>query len=334
MKFTFGQFSFLRTRTFATVICTAGFFVLQSVTYVSYGHGLREQNSSENQPNHAAQPNPVTQLNQVEDPGHLLSEVSDFPEDKVGWHLSVQTYTFNRYTLVEAIEMAKRAGLKTIEVFGSQRLGGGMTGRFEVNMPEEDKKAIREILNEAGVRIVALGVVNADTEAGWRKLYEFAHEWGVYVINVEPNPDFLPLIGNLANQFKIRTAIHNHPKPSKYWDPNVVLDAIKTSGSEYVGACADIGHWVRSGLDPIEALKQLEGKVFSLHLKDLKERSSSTHDVHWGTGVSNVEGVIKELLRQQFNGNISAEYEYNWENNVVDVKQSVQNFREILNRLL
>lgn len=259
---------------------------------------------------------------------------SDYPEEKLHWHLSAQTYTFNRYTLVEAIQMAKFARVKTIEVFGGQRLGGDMKGGFEVNMSTADKETLKQHLQDAGIRIVALGVVGSDNEEGWRKLYEFAHEWGVYVINIEPNPDFLPLIGKLATQFKIRSAIHNHPKPSKYWDPQVVLNAIEKSGSDYVGVCADIGHWVRSGLDPIAALQQVEGKVFSLHLKDLKERSSNTHDVHWGTGVSNVEGVIKELIRQNFDGNISAEYEYNWQNNVVDVKQSIQNFRDILNRLL
>lgn len=277
---------------------------------------------------------PIYSANTISVGSNEVVSASDFPEEKLNWHLSAQTYSFNRYTLVEAIEMAKFAGVRTIEVFGGQRLGGDMNGRFEVNMSASDKETIKQHLQDAGIRIVALGVVGSETEEGWRKLYEFAHEWGVYVINIEPNPDFLPLIGKLATQFKMRSAIHNHPNPSKYWDPQVVLNAIEKSNSEYVGVCADIGHWVRSGLDPVAALQQVEGKVFSLHLKDLKERSSNTHDVHWGTGVSNVEGVIKELMRQKFDGNISAEYEYNWDNNVVDVKQSIQNFRDILNRLL
>ena len=67
-----------------------------------------------------------------------------------------------------------------------------------------------------------------------------------------------------------------------------------------------------------------------MHFKDLNEKSRQAHDVHWGTGVCNVEGVIDELKRQGFKGNISAEYEYNWEDNAGDVKQSVINFRNIL----
>jgi len=32
------------------------------------------------------------------------------------------------------------------------------------------------------------------------------------------------------------------------------------------------------------------------------------HDVPWGTGVSNVQGVLSELKRQNLKGVISAEY--------------------------
>src|SRR5690554_1476638 len=265
---------------------------------------------------------------------HATTQQTEFPEEVLGWNLSVQTYTFKHYSLVEAISMARSAGLKTIEVFADHELGGGLPGVFGVEMGEEQKQSIRKLLRDSGIRIVALGVVNAGSESGWRQLFEFAHEWGVYVINVEPATDFLPLIGRLANQFKIQVAIHNHPKPSRYWDPSVVLQSIEKADSPLVGACADIGHWIRSGLDPIKALQDLEGHVFSLHFKDLKERSRDAHDVHWGTGVANLEGLIRELKRQNFRGNISAEYEYNWENNVVDVRQSVQNFRAVLNKLL
>src|SRR5690606_14641597 len=97
-------------------------------------------------------------------------------------------------------------------------------------------------------------------------------------------------------------AIHNHPKPSHYWNPDQVLAAI-SGASPRVGACADIGHWVRSGLDPIECLKKLEGHIIEFHMKDLNEKGvEEAHDVPWGTGVSNIAGVMKEMKRQGFKG--------------------------------
>ena len=219
-----------------------------------------------------------------------------------------------------------------MEAFNGQQLGGGMEGVMDYKMAPEKRKAILRALKKKGVKLRAFGVVNGNNEEEWRQLFAFARAMGISVINSEPKAEFLPLIGRLATQYKINVGIHNHPKPSRYWNPQVVLDAIAAADSDYVGACADIGHWVRSGLDPVECLTQYEGHLVSLHFKDLAEKSRKTHDVHWGTGVCNVEGVIAELKRQGFKGNISAEYEHNWDDNAGDVAQSVANFREIVRR--
>lgn len=252
------------------------------------------------------------------------------PERKLGWYLSAQTYTFNRFTFFEAVDKTLSAGLNSVEAFNGQQLGGDMEGVMDYKMEPAKRKAILKALKKKGVELCAFGVVNGNSEEEWKQLFEFAKAMGIKVINSEPKAEFLPLIGQLASQYKIKVGIHNHPEPSHYWSPQVVLDAIGAANSEYVGACADIGHWVRSGLDPVESLRQYEGHLVSLHFKDLAEKSRKTHDVHWGTGVCNVEGVIAELKRQDFKGNISAEYEHNWEDNAGDVKQSVINFRNIL----
>ncbi len=98
-----------------------------------------------------------------------------------------------------------------------------------------------------------------------------------------------------------------------------------------MGAAADVGHWVRSKLNPVESLKKLEGKVYHVHFKDLNvSNDKAAHDVHWGTGVIGLKDIIAELKRQQYKGMISAEYEHNWENNAEDVKTSVAAFRESL----
>lgn len=258
---------------------------------------------------------------------------AQYPEEKLGWYLSAQTYTFNRFTFFEAVDKAIQAGLHSVEAYPGQEIGGGIEGKMDYKMDEAKRKAILKALKKKKVKVCAFGVVNADNEADWRQLFAFAKAMGIKVINSEPNEKFMPLIGELANQYKIKFGIHNHPNPSHYWDPKIVLAAVAAANSPYVGGCADIGHWVRSGLDPVECVKQYEGKLVSLHFKDLAAKSPKTHDVPWGTGVCNVEGVLAELKRQGFKGNFSAEYEHNWENNVGEVTQSVQHFREILSRL-
>jgi hypothetical protein len=79
---------------------------------------------------------------------------------------------------------------------------------------------------------------------------------------------------------------------------------------------------VRTGLDPVACLKQLEGRVITLHFKDLNEASLRAHDVPWGTGVSNAKGMLAELQRQKFKGAICVEYEFNWDNSAPEIAQS------------
>ncbi len=128
----------------------------------------------------------------------------------------------------------------------------------------------------------------------------------------------------LVKESGIKAAFHNHPKPSKYWDPNVALAAFKDRDG--MGSCADTGHWMRSNVNPLKALQILNGKIISLHFKDLNEYGKDAHDVVWGTGKADVKALLAELKKQGFKGVFSIEYEYNWENSVPEITQCVAAF--------
>ncbi|NLF56616.1 MAG: sugar phosphate isomerase/epimerase, partial [Candidatus Hydrogenedens sp.] len=133
----------------------------------------------------------------------------------------------------------------------------------------------------------------------------------------------------------INVAIHNHPKPSMYWDYNKVLEAVEGL-SPRVGSCADTGHWPRSGVNPLEAVKALaEAKrIISFHFKDLNEFGNrEAHDVIWGTGVCNVKDIMAELKSQNVKGVFSIEYEHNWENSLPEISRCVENFEKFAQEL-
>jgi sugar phosphate isomerase/epimerase len=262
-----------------------------------------------------------------------FSWAQDRPEEKLGWKLGAQAYSFRLFTFFDAIQKVDSCNLKYIEAFPGQTIGGGIEGKMDFNMPAEKRNQILALLKDKGITLHAFGVVRADSPESWRQLFVFAKAMGIKNINSEPKESDLPLIGKLANEFKIKVSIHNHPKPTHYWNPEVVLNAIKLANSKYVGACADIGHWVRSGIDPVEGLKQYKGHLNHLHFKDLNEKSLKAHDVHWGTGVSDIKAVMQELKNQKFKGMLSAEYETNWETNSEDIAISAANFRNIVKEL-
>lgn len=166
------------------------------------------------------------------------------------------------------------------------------------------------------------------------QIFEFAKALGIGTIITEPQARFVGHIESLSMKYKIKVGIHNHPKPTLYWNPETTL-SILAARSNNLGITADIGHWVRSGLDPVHYINLFQGRITSLHFKDLNEFGiKKAHDVPWGVGVCNIPGVMHELKKQGFKGVFSIEYEYNWENSMPDVAESIAYFYRVANWLL
>lgn len=247
--------------------------------------------------------------------------------NKLDWKLGSQAYTFKNFTFAETLDKIGSIDLKYVEAYPGQKIGNSIEGNMHYTMDKATQKKVKELLNSKGIEVVAYGVVTGENEEDWKKIFSFAKDMGIGVINSEPKIEDLDMVNRLAGEYNLKVALHNHPKPSVYWHPDTVLEAMK--GRENIKACADIGHWVRSGMEPVENLKKLEGHIISMHFKDLNEKSREAHDVPWGTGISNIEEVVKELKRQKFEGVISVEYEYNWDNSLPEVEHSVNYFRKM-----
>jgi sugar phosphate isomerase/epimerase len=225
------------------------------------------------------------------------------------WKLGSQAYTFRRFTFLETLDKLSDLGIHYVEAYPGQPLGEGLDGRFIHRMPPETRTKVKQALKEAGVTLAAYGVVGGRDENEWKTIFEFAKDMGISSITCEPKPEHMAIISTLCDQHDIRAAIHNHPDPSHYWNPDTVLETCKGL-SERVGACADTGHWARSGLNPVDCLKKLEGRIVSLHFKDLNGFGNhAAHDVPWGSGVCDTDAMMTELARQGFDGLVSIEYE-------------------------
>ncbi|MFH1741174.1 MAG: sugar phosphate isomerase/epimerase [bacterium] len=257
-----------------------------------------------------------------------------------GIALGPQTYTFHRFTFFEAIDKAKELGCSVIEGSTCQKLSPDQPDvTFNHQAPPTVWAKTRIKLERTGVRMVAYGVVEPNNnEETNRKMFDFAKLMGVSIITTEPEEveqGSFDLIEKLANEYNIKIAVHNHPKQPdkpdyKYWDPNYVLECVKGRDPR-IGACADTGHWARSGVNPIDALKILEGRILICHLKDLNKfgvHDGTEHDVPWGTGVCDMKGILDELHRQHFSGMVSMEYEHNWMNSMPDLMKCVAFVRE------
>lgn len=262
--------------------------------------------------------------------------LAGIPESaKVGhFPAGCQAYTFRLFSVMEAIDKTAEAGGKTIEFYPKQKLSPEQPDAvFNHESPPEVLAAVKAKLEAKGITPVGYGVVRlGKDDAENRKVFEFCKKMGISVVVTEPDVTALDQIEALVKEFDIKMAIHNHPRRPLdraylFWDPNYVLSIVKDRDPR-MGACADTGHWVRSGLDPVECIKILKGRIFDSHLKDLNEAGNpKAHDVPYGQGVSNISAILAEFAAQGYAGALHVEYESNWENSVPDVTQCLDYVR-------
>jgi sugar phosphate isomerase/epimerase len=242
-------------------------------------------------------------------------------QSEKGIELGMQAWTFNRGSFVEAVGKTSALGIRYLQAYPRQTLGGDLPGKFEPTMDEATRTKVLALLKEKNVELVSFGIVRAEDEAGWRQLFEFAKAMGIKNLTVEPKADVLPLLDKLSKEYGITVSIHNHGS-------NVAerLEQLKPYGAN-MGLCADTGHWVRNGQEAVAGLKMAEGRIHSLHLKDMSGKTKDSHCVPFGKGVSDFAGQIAELRRQNFNGIAFIEYEYRTPALDAEVRECAEAFR-------
>jgi sugar phosphate isomerase/epimerase len=235
-----------------------------------------------------------------------------------GFKLGVQMWTFRMFSFSDALDKVDSSGIKNIEAFISQDLGGGMQGKFGLDMSKETREKLKALLNKHGIQAVAMGVIVPKNKEEWIKTFELAKYMGMSYITAEPIKTQWDIVDSLAAVYGIPVAIHDHPKPNMYWSPDSVLAAVQ--GHSHIGSCADVGHWARNGLNPVDCLKKLEGHIIGVHLKDIvKFDDPKANDTIVSKGVVDLPAVLAELKRQNFKGMLSIEHESNWYHNLPDV---------------
>ena len=239
------------------------------------------------------------------------------------WTYGVALYSFNRFPFVEALDKAKTAGATHVEGFSFHKLGTAFGDTALLSLSDEQINRMKSLMDDRGLRMRSMYVSNAKTEAEWINVFEVGQKLGLEFFVGEPDPEDADLLNDLAGRYGIRIAIHQHAEGrSRYWHPDSVLAVL--AGREHFGVCGDLGHWARSGLDPVACLKTLKGKLISIHAKDLDAAGDlEAQDVTMGTGVIRYDHVFEELARQQFDGPIYVECEHDWEDNLASVRAGI-----------
>lgn len=184
---------------------------------------------------------------------------------------------------------------------------------------------IIKMLQDAGVKMTSYGVVGfGKDEKKNRELFEIAKTYSLPNLSCNPatDPAVLEQIDKLAEEYNITLAIHPHG-PGSTWPTADVLAKGFEGRSTRLGLCADTGHLIRAGEDPLAVCKQFKDRLHALHLKDFKklEGNNKWEDVPAGTANLKVDDLVKFLLAEKYSKPIFIEYE--GKNPVESIQQSL-----------
>jgi sugar phosphate isomerase/epimerase len=261
----------------------------------------------------------------------LPATLSALPGDSGPIKLSVATYSLRSFKRPEAIKMIQECKIKFADI---KDVHLALT-----DSPEQLKAGAKEF-RDAGIKIVAGGNITMKKPEQLRPAFEYAKTCGMPTIVCAPAKELLPDIEKLAQEFKIKIAIHNHgPEDAGFFPaPRNVLDAVKNM-DPLMGLCIDIGHTARTGADVVESIQEAGPRLHEIHTKDLKDPHNSNakvardSQVVVGEGVLPIPEIFKQLAKQKYQGYCSLEYEINAKDPLAGMQKSFDYMRKVITDL-
>lgn len=245
--------------------------------------------------------------------GRLVQAAGSSNEKFGGFNVGLQSYTLRNFKVDRALEEIKKMDLHGVEMFDAH---------FSSKSSDADIQAMKSKTEGLGIKILGHGVnpFTKDHDAN-RRWFEFAKKAGIRNLSANPSEDAFDSLDKLCEEYQIRIAIHNHGPGARYDKVSDVLTAIK-GRHPLIGACADLGHYIRSAEDPVRVINLLEGRLYGIHLKDFADQKDKTKGVILGQGHLDTLAVFKALRKVNFpsDGCLVLEYEENPQDPIAEVQ--------------
>ncbi|CAN5677873.1 hypothetical protein BH11BAC3_BH11BAC3_40540 [soil metagenome] len=259
------------------------------------------------------------------------STITDPAKD---WKFGIALWTFHTVNLPYALDKVDSAGLQYIEPNTFHKGGPELKDSVASQLSVDGLDKMKAMIDKRNLKLASIYIGGDSTLASWVHQFAIAKQLGVKFVTGEPPLDLWDSIDSLAGVNGIKVAIHEHWKGvSHYWNPDTVLLAIKNHPN--FGACADLGHWPKSGINPLEAVKKLSGHIIAIHLKDIAAFNDPTlKDVPVGTGVVDFPAIFAELKKQHFDGYIYIERDAeDLPSNLPSVMKTIAYYKEQISKL-
>ena len=181
------------------------------------------------------------------------------------WKLGIAMWTFHNFTFEEAIAKTDSAGLEYVEIFPFQKSIKELNDTIISKLSPAGIEKLKQFLKDKNIKVGSIYAFGGKTVESWKKEFEMAKQFNLTFITAEPPRELYKSVDSLAGIYGIKVAIHNHWKEMSpaSWHPDTLLVALRKYPN--LGACADVGHMPKSGVNPVESIKKLDKRIFALH---------------------------------------------------------------------
>ena len=237
----------------------------------------------------------------------IYEKISGFA-DEIAQELDVQ------------IEAVSRLGIQYIEM-------RGVDGNNLIYHPDAKVKEIRQKLEDAGIKLSALGSplgkigIEDPFEPHFeefKRACEIAHRMDTKNIRMfsfyipegkekEYKGKVFDRLGRFADYAGRNDIVLLHENEKGIYGAKApeCLEIMKKLGSDHFRAIFDFANFVQCGQDTLEAYDLLKDYVDYIHVKDARKENGTVVPVGYGDG--NVEAILKKLFASGFDGFLSLE---------------------------
>jgi inosose dehydratase len=235
--------------------------------------------------------------------------------------LGLASYTFREFDLDATLAMARRLGFERISLKDMH---------LPLDSPAEAIRAAAAKVRAAGLELYGCGVVYMKSPAEVDRAFAYARAGGMRVIIGVPDHGLLGRAAERVRETGIQLAIHNHgPGDLLYPTAASILERISGFGPG-VGVCLDIGHSLRSGIEPSGAALACGPRLLDVHLKDVTAATKDGATVEAGRGAVDLPRFLRTLAGMGYRGTAAFEYEKDGKDPLPGLAESLGYVRGIL----
>ncbi|HWA87243.1 MAG TPA: sugar phosphate isomerase/epimerase [Opitutus sp.] len=238
--------------------------------------------------------------------------------------LGVASISLKNLSVADAAAVLRQLEIGDVSIFRTH-------ANFQKDTPEQCRAAA-DGFRAGGVEPGATSVVNLTTdEAAMRRAFENVRAARIPIMTCSPSPASLPLAEKFVREYDIRLAIHNHgPEDKTFPSPYEPWKLIQSLDSR-IGLCIDVGHSMRAGVDPVEAIHRCASRLYGVHLKDsLAAVGAKDIPAIVGRGRMDIPAILTALAEVRYAGAAAFEYEVETGNPVVGLSESVGYVRGLM----